>query len=386
MSEIGDGHRRRLVLKFEHEARGELRAHARRSRHHGLVLSRDRCAQGFRRERAENPQRDLGANALHALQQAKPIALAGREEAVQSDRVFAHIGFDEQLRRLTQGGNCAQGASRGGDQIADAIDVEDQGFFLDAVDDSLEFANHAAPRARPTRCWAWQMATASASAASEVDAVEAANSILTIIATCRFSAWPTPTTVFLMRFAAYSATGRPVRARVASATPRACPSFSADCGSRLMNVSSTAASCGFSRSTRPVSKRWIAARRSASELAASVSIEPQPMKMSREPAASITPQPVARRPGSTPSMRIAPMVMMSLIADFERQRILRMRTQGAAAIRPASSRSIDLSPPIAVSNARSPIACHTRSTRPAKLSTVSGSCAATASAPFSLMR
>ena len=136
-----------------------------------------------------------------------------------------------------------------------------------------------------------------------------ASSILTIIATCRFSACPTPTTVFLMRFAAYSATGRPVRASDASATPRACPSFSADCGSRLMNVSSIAASCGPSRSTSPMSERWIAASRSASEVAASVSIEPQPRKLSRDPAASITPHPVVRRPGSTPRMRIAPMVM-----------------------------------------------------------------------------
>ena len=166
------------------------------------------------------------------------------------------------------------------------------------------------------------MATASASAASGVDAVEAGNSILTIIATCRFSACPTPTTVFLMRLAAYSATGRPVKANVASATPRACPSFSADCGSRLMNVSSTAASCGPSRSMSPVSKRWIAARRSASEAAASVSIEPQPTKLSRDPAASITPQPVARRPGSTPRMRIAPRLMRRLIYEFTRERIL----------------------------------------------------------------
>ena len=44
------------------------------------------------------------------------------------------------------------------------------------------------------------MATASASAASGVEALEAGSSILTIIATWGFSACPTPTTVFLMRF------------------------------------------------------------------------------------------------------------------------------------------------------------------------------------------
>ena len=156
-----------------------------------------------------------------------------------------------------------------------------------------------------------------------VDAVEAGSSILTIIATCRFSAWPTPTTVFLMRLAAYSATGRPVRASVASATPRAWPSFSADCGSRLTKVSSTAASCGPSRSTSPVSKRWIAARRSASEVAASVSIEPQATKISREPAASITPQPVVAQAGiDAEDANRADGHGERLIYEIERQRIL----------------------------------------------------------------
>ena len=148
-----------------------------------------------------------------------------------------------------------------------------------------------------------------------------ASSILTIIATCRFSACPTPTTVFLTRLAAYSATGKPVRASDAMATPRACPSFSADCGSRLTNVSSIAASWGPSRSTSPTSERWIAASRSASEDAASVPIEPQLRKLSRDPAASITPHPVVRSPGSTPRMRIAAMVMACLIYEFPRQRI-----------------------------------------------------------------
>src|SRR3984957_4207910 len=322
MGEIGPRKRGRLVLELEHKARGEFRADPGRARHHRLVLPSDRRAQSFRRESAENPQRDLGAYALHALQQAEPIALGVGEESEKPDRVFAHVCLDEQLRGLAGCGQRAKGPSRRGDEIAHAVDVEDDGFLVRAVDDPLEFADHATPLARAERCWAWQMATASASAASEVDAVEAGNSTLTIIATCRFSAWPTPTTVFLMRLAAYSATGRPVRANVARATPRACPSFSADCGSRLMNVSSTAASCGPSRSTNPVSKRWIAARRSASEVAASVSIEPQPMKIRREPAASITPQPVLRRPGSTPRMRIAPMVIKRLIYEIARQRIL----------------------------------------------------------------
>ena len=160
--------------------------------------------------------------------------------------------------------------------------------------------------------------------------------ILTIIATCRFSACPAPTTVFLTRLAAYSATGKPVSASDAIATPRACPSFSADCGSRLTNVSSIAASWGSSRSTSPMSERWIAASRSASEDAASVPIEPQLRKLSRDPAASITPHPVVRKPGSTPRMRIAAMVMACLIYEFPRRRIW-MRVRAYRRLRQAAS-------------------------------------------------
>ena len=50
------------------------------------------------------------------------------------------------------------------------------------------------------------MATASASAASGRRGFEAGSSTFTIIAICDFSAWPTPTTVFFTRLAAYSAT------------------------------------------------------------------------------------------------------------------------------------------------------------------------------------
>src|SRR5271167_5240147 len=116
--------------------------------------------------------------------------------------------LDQELRRFACRWQRPQGAGRSGNEIPHPVDVEDQSLFLDAVDDAPELADNAAPRARAARCWAWQMATASASAASGVLAVEAGKSIRTIIATCRFSAWPTPTTVFLIRLAAYSATGK----------------------------------------------------------------------------------------------------------------------------------------------------------------------------------
>ena len=45
-------------------------------------------------ERAEHRERDLGADALHGLQQAEPFALDVGEEAEQPDLVLAHMGLD----------------------------------------------------------------------------------------------------------------------------------------------------------------------------------------------------------------------------------------------------------------------------------------------------
>ena len=60
----------------------------------------------------------------------------------------------------------------------------------------------------------------------------------------RFSAWPAPTTDFLIRFGGYSATTSPPIAGASSAMPRAWPSFKVARAFSLTKVSSTAASCG----------------------------------------------------------------------------------------------------------------------------------------------
>jgi hypothetical protein len=61
-----------------------------------------------RLERAEDRERDLGANALHGLQQPEPFALDVGHEAEQADLVLAHIGFDRERRRLpTRGNSCS---------------------------------------------------------------------------------------------------------------------------------------------------------------------------------------------------------------------------------------------------------------------------------------
>ncbi len=106
-------------------------------------------------------------------------------------------------------------------------------------------AARASQRGRGRRCWAWVIATASASAASGLAASALGSSTFSMA--CRSAAFrhgPCPSMVFLTRLAAYSATGSPASAGTTSAMPRACPSFSVPCGSRLTKVSSTAASSG----------------------------------------------------------------------------------------------------------------------------------------------
>jgi hypothetical protein len=70
------------------------------------------------------------------------------------------------------------------------------------------------------------------------------SSIRTMCWTWVLSAWPAPTTDFLMWLAPYSATRRPANAGTSSTTPRARPSFRVEVGFLLTKVSSTAASSG----------------------------------------------------------------------------------------------------------------------------------------------
>src|SRR5271170_1725864 len=122
---------------------------------------------------------------------------------------------------------------------------------------------------------------------------------------CSLPAWPAPTTDFLIKLAEYSATGTPRSAGANSTTPRATPSFSVEAAFLLTKLSSTAASSGRKRSSTTVSWRNKATSRSASGRSVGAWTTPSATWLSRLPAASITPQPVCRSPGSSPRTRIA---------------------------------------------------------------------------------
>src|SRR5919198_273208 len=164
--EAGHRQRRRFVLKLRHDALRELLPDPRRLLDGGPVAERDRIGEILRGERAEHSQRHLGADALDGLQHAKP----------------------------------------------------------GAIDLAPELADHAPPpnlmrlasACGPVRWWAWQMATASASASSALSKFAFGSRKPTIAWIWRFSPWPVPVTDFLMRFGGYSAIFSPLRAGASS--------------------------------------------------------------------------------------------------------------------------------------------------------------------------
>src|SRR5215510_4537641 len=139
--EIGVG--RRLVLQFRHDALGDLRAHARRARDHGLVAHGDGGGEIGGLERAEHGERDLGTYALHGLQQTEPLALDVGAETEQPDLILAHVCFDRQRGGLADTRQFLQRARGALHEIANAVDVEDDEILAVAIDDALELADHA---------------------------------------------------------------------------------------------------------------------------------------------------------------------------------------------------------------------------------------------------
>ncbi|MGY3646542.1 hypothetical protein ACVWW2_001833 [Bradyrhizobium sp. LM4.3] len=133
---------RRLVFQFGDDALGDLGADAGRARHRGLIAQRDRVGEVGRLQRAEHGKRDLGADALHGLEQAKPFALVVAAEAEQFDQVLADIGFDRQHGGLALRRQMLQRARRAMHLITDTADIENDEILAVGIDQALELADH----------------------------------------------------------------------------------------------------------------------------------------------------------------------------------------------------------------------------------------------------
>jgi hypothetical protein len=127
-------------------AGGELGPNARSTGEGGLVARRNRRREAAGIQGGQDRERDLGADALDGLQQAKPLALRVRFEAVEPDHVLPDMGLDREHGRLAGRGQALQSARRAVDDVADAVDVEDRMVLAIAVDHALELADHDAIR------------------------------------------------------------------------------------------------------------------------------------------------------------------------------------------------------------------------------------------------
>src|SRR5205807_6565943 len=87
-------------------------------------------------------ERDLGADALHGLQQAKPFALGIGAETEQFDLVLADISLDREHRGLAGRRQRLQRARRAVHLIADAADVEDHVVLTVGIEQAFELADH----------------------------------------------------------------------------------------------------------------------------------------------------------------------------------------------------------------------------------------------------
>ncbi len=91
----------------------------------------------------EHRERDLGADALHGLQQTEPFTIEIGAEAEQFDLVLAHISLDRQHRGLAGRGQRLQRARGAVHLIADALHVEDDVILTVGIDQTFELADHA---------------------------------------------------------------------------------------------------------------------------------------------------------------------------------------------------------------------------------------------------
>src|SRR6267143_651408 len=144
------------------------------------------------------------ADAGDADQLAERRALLERREAVQRVRVLAHHEMREQAHGLASRRQLVEGTHRHVELVGDAADVhqhlrrmlrgEPPGEPADQMSLPLRTRKPFVESAPSLAPWAWQIAQASASAASGAGSPGRASRRRTMCCTCSFLAWPLPTT------------------------------------------------------------------------------------------------------------------------------------------------------------------------------------------------
>ena len=161
------------------------------------VAGGDGAQQVARRAAGEHRERHLRPDRLHADQQQEEVALLLGGEAVQQHRVVTHDQVRVRRHGLPHARHVAQRLGRHRQPVADAAARDDDVVGAADRDRALEQRDHptlvsAAASGAPL---AWQIATASASAAwSGRGSSSSASSVWTIRCTWSFAARPEPHT------------------------------------------------------------------------------------------------------------------------------------------------------------------------------------------------
>ena len=92
----GDRGARQTILQLEHDALRRLLADAGNRGEPREVAPLDRAQQLLRLDPRQHRQRDLRTDAADADQPLEQLLLEQRREAVQRQRVLAHVGMDPQ--------------------------------------------------------------------------------------------------------------------------------------------------------------------------------------------------------------------------------------------------------------------------------------------------
>src|SRR5882672_1577570 len=249
--------RRRLAdaaFELEQQALGGFLADPRDLGEPRRILQRHAIRELAHRHAGEHRERGARADAGNADQLPKDAALLSRGEAVEVVRVLTHDEVREEAYRLAIGGQRVERAHRHVELVGFAADIDEHlrrmlrreppGESADQM--SLPLRMRSPRVARRPNCapCAWQIAQASASAASGEGSPGSASSRRTMCCTCSFAAWPLPTTDCFTCSAVYSDTGRPAITAAQIAVPRAWPRSSVDWGFTFTKTFSTATSTG----------------------------------------------------------------------------------------------------------------------------------------------
>src|SRR5439155_7249003 len=232
------------VLELDHQALRCLLADARYLRQPRQLSMEDGRRQLRSRHSGEDVHGQLRPHSRDRDQQAEELLLLGAGEAEQLQRILADVRVAAKLRPCAFRGHVRHRLQGEVDEVSDALDVEHCRIFTLFQDDTGEardhFANLRARAARQSlRGWATatsgsparsrpQMAAARASPASSRPGSGIPSTTATIRPTCCFSARPVPVTACLITLGAKLRTGTPACAAARMATPRACPSTSAE--------------------------------------------------------------------------------------------------------------------------------------------------------------